>query len=69
MGLDLVLLTSDPQPASVLPGLALLPHRLRALRPHLPAVLAAGPGVLPRAATPRGTKLQPGAGGHEPVAH
>jgi DNA-binding response OmpR family regulator len=43
MGLDLVLLTSDPQPASVLPGLALLTHRLRVLRPQLPAVLAAGP--------------------------
>jgi DNA-binding response OmpR family regulator len=43
MGVDLLLLTSDPDPASVLPALSLLPHVVRPLAPEVSALLEAGP--------------------------
>ncbi|RKT51533.1 winged helix-turn-helix domain-containing protein [Saccharothrix australiensis] len=43
MGIDVLLLTSDPDPEAVLPALALLPHQVRPLRPEVSALLDAGP--------------------------
>ena len=43
MGVDLLLLTGDPDPSSVLPALALLPHVVRPLAPEVSALLEAGP--------------------------
>ncbi len=43
MGVDLLLLTSDPEPASVLPALGLLSHRVRPVAPDVAALLEAGP--------------------------
>jgi DNA-binding response OmpR family regulator len=43
MSVDLLLLTTDPEPTSVLPALALLPHEVRALAPEASALLSAGP--------------------------
>jgi DNA-binding response OmpR family regulator len=43
MGVDLLLLTGDPDPQSVLPALALLPHVVRPLAPEVSALLEAGP--------------------------
>src|SRR5262249_28802849 len=43
MGVDLLLLTNDPDPASVLPALGLLSHTVRAHEPDVAALLEAGP--------------------------
>jgi DNA-binding response OmpR family regulator len=43
MGVDLLLLTGDPDPSSVLPALSLLPHVVRPLAPEVSALLEAGP--------------------------
>lgn len=43
MSSELVLLTSDQDSAVVLPALALLPHRVRAMQPDPSALLSAGP--------------------------
>ncbi|AHI01869.1 response regulator transcription factor [Kutzneria viridogrisea] len=43
MGVDLLLLTADPDPTSVLPALSLLPHAVRPLAPEVSALLEAGP--------------------------
>jgi DNA-binding response OmpR family regulator len=43
MGVDLLLLTSDPEPGSVLPALSLLSHKVRPLEPEVSALLEAGP--------------------------
>jgi DNA-binding response OmpR family regulator len=43
MGVELLLLTSDPDPTAVLPALSLLPHRVRPLEPEVAALLEAGP--------------------------
>ncbi|WP_020501228.1 winged helix-turn-helix transcriptional regulator [Sciscionella marina] len=43
MSIDLLLLTSDPEPNSVLPALGLLPHEVKTLAPEVSALLAAGP--------------------------
>jgi DNA-binding response OmpR family regulator len=40
---ELLLLTADPEPTSVLPSLALLPHGLRTAAPEVAALLDAGP--------------------------
>src|ERR687893_633712 len=40
---ELLLLTADPDPGSVLPALALLPHGVRAAAPEVAALLDAGP--------------------------
>ena len=39
--MELLLLTADPEPTSVLPSLALLPHGLRTAAPEVAALLAA----------------------------
>ncbi|PVY97705.1 winged helix-turn-helix transcriptional regulator [Actinomycetospora cinnamomea] len=41
--MELLLLTADPEPTSVLPSLALLPHGLRTAAPEVAALLDAGP--------------------------
>ena len=43
MGVDLLLLTNDPDPTAVLPALGLLSHRVRSHEPDVAALLAAGP--------------------------
>ena len=43
MGVDLLLLTNDPEPAAVLPALGLLSHRVRPVAPDVAALLEAGP--------------------------
>jgi DNA-binding response OmpR family regulator len=43
MGVDLLLLTNDPEPAAVLPALGLLSHKVRAHEPDVAALLEAGP--------------------------
>jgi len=43
MSIDVLLLTTDPDPEAVLPALALLPHDVRPLRPEVSALLDAGP--------------------------
>jgi DNA-binding response OmpR family regulator len=43
MGVDLLLLTSDSDPTSVLPALGLLSHRVRSVEPDVAALLEAGP--------------------------
>src|SRR5437763_6243037 len=43
MGVDLLLLTNDPEPTSVLPALGLLSHKVRAHEPDVAALLEAGP--------------------------
>lgn len=43
MGVDLLLLTSDPNPTSVLPALSLLAHKVRYIEPDVAALLEAGP--------------------------
>jgi DNA-binding response OmpR family regulator len=43
MSIDVLLLTTDPDPEAVLPALALLPHAVRPLRPEVSALLEAGP--------------------------
>src|ERR1700738_4000869 len=40
---DLLLLTADPQPESVLPALSLLPHSVRPLGPEVSVLMEAGP--------------------------
>jgi DNA-binding response OmpR family regulator len=40
---ELLLLTADPEPGSVLPALALLPHGVRTAAPEVAALLDAGP--------------------------
>jgi DNA-binding response OmpR family regulator len=40
---ELLLLTADPEPTSVLPSLTLLPHGLRTAAPEVAALLDAGP--------------------------
>jgi len=42
MSLDLLLLTADPAPGSVLPSLMLLPHNVRTQAPEVTALLEAG---------------------------
>ncbi|EWC62528.1 GlnR-family transcriptional regulator [Actinokineospora spheciospongiae] len=42
MSLDLLLLTADPEPGSVLPSLMLLPHTVRTQAPEVTALLEAG---------------------------
>jgi DNA-binding response OmpR family regulator len=42
MSLDLLLLTADPAPGSVLPSLMVLPHAVRTQRPEVTALLEAG---------------------------
>jgi len=42
MSLDLLLLTADPEPGSVLPSLMLLPHAVRIQPPEVTALLDAG---------------------------
>ena len=42
MSLDLLLLTADPEPGSVLPSLMLLPHTVRTQAPEVTALLDAG---------------------------
>ncbi|MGW5051029.1 winged helix-turn-helix domain-containing protein [Actinokineospora sp. NPDC004072] len=42
MSLDLLLLTADPEPGSVLPSLMLLPHSVRTQAPEVTALLDAG---------------------------
>lgn len=42
MSLDLLLLTADPEPGSVLPSLMLLPHTVRVQQPEVTALLDAG---------------------------
>ncbi len=42
MSLDLLLLTADPAPGSVLPSLMLLPHNVRTQPPEVTALLEAG---------------------------
>ena len=41
--MELLLLTADPDPASVLPALTLLPHGVRTAAPEVAALLDAGP--------------------------
>jgi DNA-binding response OmpR family regulator len=41
--LELLLLTADPEPGSVLPALTLLPHGVRTAAPEVAALLDAGP--------------------------
>lgn len=41
--MELLLLTADPDPESVLPALALLPHGVRPTKPEVAALLDAGP--------------------------
>jgi hypothetical protein len=41
--MELLLLTSDPDAASVLPALSMLPHGLRSAAPEITALLDAGP--------------------------
>ena len=41
--MELLLLTADPEPTSVLPSLTLLPHGLRTAAPEVAALLDAGP--------------------------
>ena len=43
MGVDLLLLTNDPEPGQVLPALGLLSHKVRAHEPDVAALLEAGP--------------------------
>ncbi|MEV0676687.1 response regulator transcription factor [Actinosynnema sp. NPDC050436] len=43
MSIDVLLLTTDPDPGAVLPALALLPLDVRPLRPDVSALLDAGP--------------------------
>ncbi|MFI9813011.1 response regulator transcription factor [Saccharothrix variisporea] len=43
MSIDVLLLTTDPDPEAVLPALSLLPHDVRPLRPEVSALLEAGP--------------------------
>ncbi|MQA07784.1 MAG: DNA-binding response regulator [Pseudonocardiaceae bacterium] len=43
MSMELLLLTSDPDPNAVLPSLALLPHSVRVRPPEVTALLDAGP--------------------------
>jgi hypothetical protein len=40
---ELLLLTADPEPGSVLPALTLLPHGVRTAAPEVAALLDAGP--------------------------
>src|SRR6188768_2119147 len=40
---ELLLLTADPDPGSVLPALTLLPHGVRTAAPEVAALLDAGP--------------------------
>ncbi|GAA3008703.1 winged helix-turn-helix transcriptional regulator [Actinokineospora diospyrosa] len=42
MSLDLLLLTADPEPATVVPSLMLLPHTVRTQAPEVTALLEAG---------------------------
>ena len=42
MSLDLLLLTADPTPGSVVPSLMLLPHHVRTQAPEVTALLEAG---------------------------
>ena len=42
MSLELLLLTADPEPGSVLPSLMLLPHNVRTQAPEVTALLDAG---------------------------
>ena len=42
MSLDLLLLTADPRPGSVLPSLMLLPHNVRTQAPEVTALLESG---------------------------
>ena len=41
--MELLLLTRDPDPGSVLPALMLLPHGVRTAAPEVAALLDAGP--------------------------
>ena len=41
--MELLLLTNDPDPGSVLPALTLLPHGVRTAAPEVAALLDAGP--------------------------
>src|SRR3954451_24531368 len=41
--MELLLLTADPEPGSVLPALTLLPHGVRTAGPEVAALLDAGP--------------------------
>ena len=41
--MELLLLTADPEPTSVLPSLTLLPHGVRTAAPEVAALLDAGP--------------------------
>ena len=41
--MELLLLTADPEPGSVLPALTLLPHGVRTAAPEVAALLDAGP--------------------------
>ena len=41
--MELLLLTADPDPGSVLPALTLLPHGVRTAAPEVAALLDAGP--------------------------
>lgn len=43
MGVDLLLLTNDPDPTAVLPALGLLSHKVRSHEPDVAALLEAGP--------------------------
>jgi len=43
MGVDLLLLTSDPEPTAVLPALGLLSHKVRAHEPDVASLLEAAP--------------------------
>jgi DNA-binding response OmpR family regulator len=43
MGVDLLLLTSDPEPGAVLPALGLLSHKVRAHEPDVASLLEAAP--------------------------
>ncbi|MBV8931593.1 MAG: response regulator transcription factor [Kutzneria sp.] len=43
MGIDLLLLTADPEPTSVLPALSLLPHTMRSIIPEIAALPHVGP--------------------------
>jgi DNA-binding response OmpR family regulator len=43
MSVDLLLLTNDPDPSSVLPALNLLPYDVRPVQPEVSALLDAGP--------------------------
>ena len=43
MGVDLLLLTNDPDPTAVLPALGLLSHKVRSHEPDVASLLEAGP--------------------------